>query len=120
MNTKLLLKVAASVLMLHGIIEWLGLSSLFTGQAPTFIFQEIQEHWQQAIFIGVISGGIRIVAAAGIFRWMKWGVVLGLLMSAITLSTSALYLPFGIMDELLSGAVLVLLVMAYWREKIVT
>jgi len=50
---------------------------------------------------------------------MKWGVILGLIMSAITLSSLTLYLPFGMMDELLAGIVLVLLVMAYWdKEKI--
>jgi len=49
---------------------------------------------------------------------MKWGVVLGLLMSAITLSALALYLPFGVMDELFSGAVLVLLTVAYWGKKL--
>lgn len=117
MSVKFLLKAGGIVLVIHGVIELLGMLSLFTGQAPPFIFQEIRESWRQAIFIGVISGVIRIVAATGIFKLMKWGVVLGLIMSAITLSALTLYLPFGIMDELLAGIVLVLLVRAYWGTE---
>ena len=117
MNVKSLLKVAGIALVIHGIIELLGILSLVTGQTPHFIFQEIKENWQQAIFIGIISGVIRIVAATGIFKRMKWGVILGLVVSAITLSSLTLYLPFGMMDELLAGIVLVLLVMVYWGEE---
>jgi len=116
LNVKSLLKVAGIILVIHGIIELLGILSLVTSQIPHFIFQEIKENWQQAIFIGIISGIIRIVAAVGTFKWMKWGVILGLVMSAITLSSLTLYLPFGMMDEMLAGIVLVLLVMAYWGE----
>jgi len=117
MNIKSLFKVAGIILVIHGIIEILGILSLATGQAPHFIFQEIKENWQQAILIGSISGIIRIVAATGGFKCMKWGVILGLIMSAITLSSLTLYLPFGMMDELLAGIVLVLLVMAYWDKE---
>lgn len=119
MNVKFLFKAAGIVLVIHGIIELLGILSMVTGQAPHFIFREIEENWQQALFIGIISGVIRIVAAISIFKRMKWGVILGLVMSAITLSSLTLYLPFGMADELLAGIVLVLLVMAYWgKEKI--
>ena len=120
MNVKILLKVAGIVLVIHGIIEFLAILSLVTGEVPPFIFPEIRENWQYAIFIGLVAGAIRIVAAVGIFKWMKWGVVLGMAFSAITLTSLTFYLPYGVMDEMMSGIVLVLLVMAYWgKEKMV-
>jgi hypothetical protein len=50
---------------------------------------------------------------------MKWGLALGILFSATTLASLTFYLPYGVMDALLSGIVLILLVVAhYGREKI--
>jgi len=117
MNSKYLLKVAGVALIIHGFIELFGLSSFFTGEPPNFIFQEIKINWQQAVIIGVIAGAVRIVAAVGIFRIRRWGVVLGMVQSAITLTTLTFYLPFGIMDAALSSIALVTLVMAWWGEE---
>jgi hypothetical protein len=115
-----LLKVAGIVLVIHGVIELLAILSLVTGQPPPFVFQELKENWQYAILIGLVAGAIRIIAAVGVFKSMKWGLALGIAMSIITHSTLAFYLPYGIMDALLAGIVLVLLVMAYWgKEKMV-
>lgn len=119
MSSKYLLRTACVVLVIHGVIELLAVSSLLTGESPNFVFQEVRENWQQAIYIGVITGAIRIVASVGIYRMMKWGVVLGIAISAITFSMLTFYLPFGVMDSLLAGIVLVLSVMAYFgKEKI--
>lgn len=115
-----LLKVAGIVLVIHGVIELLAIFSLLTGQPPPFVFQELKENWQYAILIGLVAGAIRIIAAVGVFKSMKWGLALGIAMSIITHSTLTFYLPYGIMDALLAGIVLVLLVMAYWgKEKTV-
>lgn len=114
------LKAAGIVLIVHGVIESLAILSLVTGQPPPFVFQEIKENWQYAILIGLVAGAMRIIAAVGVFKSMKWGLALGVAISVITHSTLTFYLPYGIMDSLLSGIVLVLLVMVYWgKEKIV-
>ena len=117
MNSKYLLKVAGVALVIHGVIELLGLFSFFTGEPPNFIFPEIKANWQQAIIVGVIAGAVRIVAAVGIFRIRRWGVVLGMVQSAITLATLTLYLPFGVMDAALSSIALVVLVMVWWGKE---
>lgn len=117
MSTKSFLTVASVILLIHGAIELLGMLGILTGEAPPFIFPEIRGHWQQAIFIGFVSGVIRVVAAVGVFRGMKWGITLGILFSAITFAGLTFYLPYGVMDALLSGIVLVLLVMAYWGKE---
>ena len=119
MNSKSLLIVAGIALVIHGVIELLGLLSFFTGEPPNFIFPEIEANWQQAVIVGVIAGAVRIVAAVGIFRIMRWGVVLGMVQSVITLATLTFYLPFGVMDAVLSSIALVVLVMVWWgKEKI--
>ncbi|KPV65277.1 MAG: hypothetical protein AOA65_0312 [Candidatus Bathyarchaeota archaeon BA1] len=105
--------------MIHGVIELLATLAIFTGQAPPFIFPEIRENWQQAVLIGFISGVVRVIAAFGVFRGMKWGLALGILFSATTLASLTFYLPYGVMDALLSGIVLILLVVSYYgKEKI--
>lgn len=114
------LKAAGIFLVVHGVIELLAILSLVTGQPPPFVFQEIKENWQYAILIGLVAGTMRIIAAVGVFKSMKWGLALGIAMSIITHSSLTFYLPYGVMDSLLAGIVLVLLVMAYWdKEKIV-
>jgi hypothetical protein len=117
MNSKSLLKVAGVALVIHGAIELLGLFSFFTGEPPNFIFQEIKTNWQQAVIVGVIAGAVRIVAAVGIFRIRRWGVVLGMVQSAITLTTLTFYLPFGVIDAALSSIALVALVMVWWGKE---
>jgi len=119
MNTRIILRVSTLVLLIHGIIELLSVLSIFTGEAPSFIFKELRENWQQTVLISIVSGFVRIVAAAGVSKGFKWGLMLGIVFSAATYSGLAFYLPYGMMDALLSGLALVLLTMAYWnKEKI--
>jgi uncharacterized membrane protein (UPF0136 family) len=106
-------------LLIHGVIELLAILGFFTGEAPPFIFPEVRENWQQAVLEGSISGVMRVIAAFGIFRGMKWGLALGILLSATTVASLTFYLPYGVMESLLSGIVLILLVVAYYgKEKI--
>lgn len=69
--------------------------------------------------VGFISGVMRIFATLCVFRGMRWGLALGIVFSATTLASLTFYLPYGVMDALLSGIVLTLLVVAYYgKEKI--
>lgn len=117
MNTKIILRISTLILLVHGVIELLSILSIFTGEASFFIFQELRENWQQTVLISIVSGIIRIVAAAGVSKGFKWGLMLGIFFSVATYSGLAFYLPYGMMDALLSGLALVLLTMAYWGGK---
>jgi hypothetical protein len=111
--------LAGFLLLIHGGIEVLGLLG-FLGFPPTFAFAEISANWPVAIWIGVVSGVLRVLAAAGLFGNRRWGWMLGLLLCVITMASLTFYLPFGLMDSVLSGAVLALLVIArYENEKII-
>jgi len=120
MTMKRLLTVAGVLLLVHGLIEVMGLFAFFSpSNQPSFIFEELTRNWQYAVWIGVISGFLRILAAIGIFVNRRWGWALGVLISATTFVSLTFYLPFGIMDAILSGAVLILLlVFNYGNAKI--
>jgi hypothetical protein len=118
---KRFLTIAAVLLLVHGLIELMALFAFVSPtNQPSFIFEELTRNWQYAVWIGVISGILRMLAAIGIFANRKWGLVLGVLISMTTLVSLTFYLPFGVMDALLAGAVLTLLVVFnYGTTKIV-
>ena len=77
---KRLLTVAGVLLLVHGLIEGMGLFAFFSpSNQPSFIFEELTRNWQYAVWIGVISGLLRILAAIGIFVNRRWGWALGVL-----------------------------------------
>lgn len=118
---KRVLAVAGVFLLIHGLVEVLGLLSLLIPlQQHPFIFEEIKQNWQSAVWVGAISGSLRLLAAGGIFANRKWGWVLGIMMSVITFTMLTFYLPFGVMDALLASVVLALLLISnYGGAKIV-
>jgi hypothetical protein len=107
-----LLTAGAVLLILHGIIELLPALLVFapdTGQAPAFIFADLAAHWQMTLGFSIVCGLLRLAAAAGILKNLKWGWMLGVILSTVTLAVLTLYLPMGIMDAVFSGPVLLLL-----------
>jgi hypothetical protein len=115
--------IGSILLILHGIIELLPTLQLLsptTNMAPSFIFQEISDNWQMTIGVSIVSGLIRIIAAVGILKNLKWGWNLGVIISVITFTMLTFYLPMGIMDAIFSGSVLVILVIGQNKgEKII-
>jgi len=112
---KRLLTAAAVLLLIHGLVELTALFAFVSpSYQPSFIFEELSLHWAYAVWVGVIAGLVRVLAAAGILAHRRWGWALGLVISATTLVTLAFYLPFGIMDALLAWAVVILLLMSHY------
>ena len=113
---KRLLTGAAILLIIHGIVEFAALLALVSpSYRPSFIFEELSRNWTYAVWIGVVAGCIRILAATGIMACRKWGWALAIVISMTTLLTLTFYLPFGIMDALLSWPVMVLLIVSYYK-----
>jgi len=104
-----LLILASLLLIAHGVIELLSL--LWLVQPPTFsfAFEELGRTYQATMLVGVISGLLRVAAAAGILANRMWGWALGVLMSAVTFAMLTFYLPAGAADAILAGGVMVLL-----------
>ncbi|MGB9774888.1 MAG: hypothetical protein ACPL4I_12895 [Bacteroidota bacterium] len=107
--------IAAAILLIHGFMEVVGVLSLFfPSYRPSFVFEELRQSWQSAVWVGAICGSLRLLAAAGILANRKWGWVLGVTMSVITFAMLTFYLPFGIIDALLAAMVLALLLVSHY------
>jgi hypothetical protein len=116
LSMKHLLTVTAVLLIIHGIVEAAALLAFVSPSfQPSFVFEELSRNWKYAIWIGVISGCIRILAAVGILACQKWGWALAIVISVTTLLTLTLYLPFGIMDALLAWPVMILLIVYHYK-----
>lgn len=113
---KRLLTAAAVLLVIHGLVELTALFAFVSpSYRPSFIFEELSLHWEYAVWVGVIAGLVRVLAAAGILAQRRWGWALGLVISGTTLVTLTFYLPFGIMDGILAWAVVGLLLISHYR-----
>jgi hypothetical protein len=129
MKNKLLIRIAAILLILHGFIEIMGLFALFApaqyvasmfinfgGMNPTALADNVV---LISIF-GVLWGITRIIAAIGILRSRKWALALGIIISVITLIASISIIPSGVMDSLFAIPVLVLLLKAWFGNAIIS
>jgi hypothetical protein len=115
---KRLLSAAVILLILHGVMELL--SALFwfvpSENLPAFVFSEIANNLQLVIWISLVAAALRFVAAVGISRNLKWGWLLGVYISFITFAMLTFYLPMGVVDAVLAGAVLALLVIGRYPD----
>ena len=112
---KRLLNAAAALLALHGVLEVTALFAFVSpSYRPSFVFEELSRNWVYAVWVGVIAGVVRIIAATGILAQRKWGWALAFVVSGTTLVTLTFYLPFGVMDAVLAWAVITLLIVSHY------
>ncbi|HLO31773.1 MAG TPA: hypothetical protein VK249_21650 [Anaerolineales bacterium] len=123
---KIALTIAVIALTLHGLMELAPLLFMFrsrlaaqnTGKGiPRFIFEPLQNNIRTTMFLGLIFGFIRVIAAAGIAGNFMWAWGLGVSISIVTLMIMTFYLPMGIVDGILSGITLLSLLITYWGNR---
>lgn len=110
------LRVAAVLMVVHGVIEFSGLVALAvfggrmsgSGFSP-FAWDFLRDQAIPMAILGGVFGALRIVAAVGVRRNLLWGVALGLVMSVVTVVLMVFMLPSGLMDAALAAPTLVLL-----------
>jgi len=115
-------KAAAIIIIIHGIIEISG----FFAVLPIWLGAEVPE-WmpfapppQEVVIAGLVWGAIRLIGGIGLFKNLKWGLVLSVINCVIALSMMMHILPFGIMDGILAGTALILMLTQYFgNTKIV-
>lgn len=126
MGPRILLYIAGSVLVLHSLMEFAALPSLFRFKpgtpasghgVPAFVFEPLQTNLRATMAIGVIFGVLRLAAAIGIFLNLVWGLWLGATVSVVTLVVKTLYLPIGVIDGILSSAALILPFIAFFGSR---
>jgi hypothetical protein len=115
--------VAGAALIIHGLIELAPLLFQNKANAPQgremqkFIFEPLQNNMKVTTLVGGIFGVVRLLAALGIFLSLMWGWALGVIISVVTFVIMTLYLPWGIMDGILSGIALISLLIGYFGSQ---
>lgn len=127
-KTKRNIRIAAILMIAHGFIEVMGLFAIFAPAEITAKYltgfggmSEVQAgaNTIPITILGVFWGITRFIAAAGILNNRKWAMILGCLISVVTLTAAVSIMPFGLMDTLFAVPVLVLLLIVWFgQEKI--
>jgi uncharacterized membrane protein (DUF2068 family) len=123
MNRKLSARIAAVLLVLHGLMEVAGLLSM---SVPSQTFASAMENFGgmgksqiaanmvSIILLGVMWGITRWVAAWGIWSMKKWALSLGCAVSVVSLIAAISIIPAGVADTLLGAPALILLLYTWF------
>jgi len=111
------IKIASILFYLHGAIEIVGAAMLLV--VPPDLLAATGLPFEKSIslaLLSLISGAFRLFIGYALWLMRKWGAILGVIFSAITIIGAPQFLTFGIMDTLIAMAILVLLTIA-WLGK---
>jgi len=107
-------KVSAAFLFAHGIIE-------ITGPVVLMLNPQMASGFETGsiglMVIGLIWGTTRFAAGWGIRAMKKWAVMLGILMSVITMTAAINVIPAGIVDTILSAPALIFLLYTWFGRE---
>ena len=128
MNIKRSARIASIILILHGIMEVTGLFALNTS-AQVFAQtmenfggmgkEQIAANMVSIIMLGTLWGVTRFIAAWGIWSMKKWAIILGCVVSSISLIAAISIIPAGVVDTFLGAPALILLLYTWFgNEKI--
>ena len=114
-------KIASTLFYLHGAIEIVGAVMLLV--VPPDLLAATGFPLDESIplaLLSLICGVFRLFVGYAVWLMRKWGAVLGMIFSAITIIGAPQFLPFGIMDTIIAMAILVLLAIAWLGEETFT
>jgi hypothetical protein len=127
MNTKRSARIACILLILHGIIEIVGMFALKSPNQAAQTMEsfggmgreQIAANMVSVVLLGALWGIIRLIAAWGIWSMNKWAIILGCVVSVISLIAAIAIIPAGVVDTFLGVPVLILLLYTWFsNEKI--
>jgi hypothetical protein len=116
------LRIAAVLLAIHGLIEIAGpllLVSMpqalvsFGGLTGSLLEQNV---WTVTM-IGVLWGIARLIAGWGAWSKRKWALILGIILSIVTIVAAVTIIPAGLTDTLFSVPVLISLLYAWFGNQ---
>ncbi|MCL2168712.1 MAG: hypothetical protein FWB74_01640 [Defluviitaleaceae bacterium] len=111
-------KIAAIIIITHGLIEIAGLFSALPvwlgAQIPDFI--PFEPPPPEIVIGGVILGILRIIGAVGLLKNLKWGLALSIFTCALAIIKMFDFMPFGIMDAALGSSALILMLTEYFGK----
>ena len=117
-------RISALLFFIHSVIEIAGsIVLVFNPQIQSgFGVGRVGEQQFEAdalivSVIGLIWGVTRFVAGWGIWHKKKWAIILGILMSVITMTAAISIIPAGVVDTILSAPALILLLYAWFGRE---
>ncbi|HUE97923.1 MAG TPA: hypothetical protein VMN99_01640 [Anaerolineales bacterium] len=119
MNRKFSSHIASILLVLHGLIEIAGL--VFISSIPQVLTSfggltgpALERNASAIAMYGVFWGIARFIAAWGCWSMRKWALLLGMILSSVTMVSATTIIPAGVTDTLFSIPVLVFLLYAWF------
>lgn len=123
-NRKFSARIASACLILHGLIEIAGL--MFINSIPLALISfgglsgpSLERNTSAIAMFGLFWGIARFVAAWGSWSLRKWALVLGIILSTVTMVASITIIPAGVTDTLVAIPVLILLLYAWFGNVMI-
>ena len=122
-NRKLSARFAGILLIIHGLIELAGLALINSMPHALISFGGLTDKLlEQNAFVIAIFGALwgitRIIAAVGAWSLRKWALSLGISLSIITMVAAIMIIPAGVTDTFLALPTLILLLYAWFGNKV--
>lgn len=115
-------RVAGILLILHGLIEVAGM--VFINSIPFALISfggltgpALERNVSAIAMYGVFWGIARFIAAWGAWSLRKWAVLLGIILSTVTMIAAITIIPAGVTDTLFAVPVLILLLYAWFGNE---
>lgn len=115
-------RTASIFLILHGLIEIAGL--VFINSIPFALISfggltgaALERNSSAIAMFGVFWGIARFIAAWGSWSLYKWAVLLGILLSTVTMVAAITIIPAGVTDTLFSVPILILLLYVWFGNE---
>jgi len=116
-------RIASLFLILHGLIEIAGL--VFINSIPFALISfggltgaALGRNASAIAMFGVFWGIARFIAAWGSWSLRKWGISLGIILSAVTMTAAITIIPAGVTDTLFAVPTLILLLYAWFGNEV--
>jgi len=122
-NRLLSARIASVFLILHGLIEIAGLVLINSLPLALISFggltgPALERNASAIAMFGVFWGIARLIAAWGAWSLRKWAVVLGMILSTITMVAATTIIPAGVTDTLFAIPVLIFLLYAWFGNEV--
>ena len=122
LNRKLSARIAGILLALHGLMEILGL--MFISSIPNTLISfggltgsPLEQNAQTVGMFGALWGVSRLIAAMGVWSLRKWAILLGIILSTVTIIAAIMIIPAGVGDTFFALPALILLLYAWFGNE---
>lgn len=123
MNRKLCARIASVLLSLHGSFELVG--PLFVNSMPNSLISfggltgsTLEQNASVIAMFGWLWGLARLIAAVGSWSLRKWGILLGIILSTVTIIAAVMIIPAGVGDTFLALPALMLLLYTWFGNEV--